>query len=100
MLNRLNEALLECQKERIAIETRDEEELIRAELEAYEKQLRENCEKRRVEDLLDNEYQIKALNKLIIKEQEKMRLEAEQVVAEEPAVDAPVTVIEPFPTQA
>lgn len=97
MLERLNEALLECQKERIDIETRDEEDIIRMELALYEEKLRADFDKRKVEELLDNEYQIKALNKLIEKEENKMRLANE--VTEEPIVEAPVVEVETFPTQ-
>ena len=72
MLEMLKAALAECEQERIAIETCDYENEIRAEVADYEAQVRSKYATKKADELLDNSYQKKAICSLIEKEEKKL----------------------------
>ena len=76
MLERLKEALAECEQDKAVIEACDFESEIQAEVSAYEEQVRAKYESKKSEELLNNSYQIKALKSLIEKEEKKLAEEA------------------------
>lgn len=84
MLERLNEALEECKIEKAIAEEVNFEEDIQRDLAAAEAKIRAEYDEKKAEDIRDCEYQIRAIEKLIVKETAKIEAEA-AVAAEMPA---------------
>lgn len=91
MLERLNNALLECEAEKTAIETRDDEQAICEEVAAFETEVRASYAEKKQSELVDKDYEIKALKNLIAKEE---ALIASKAAEEAEVVESSVEVNE------
>lgn len=91
MLERLKEALAECEAEQTAMEARDFETEVQAEVAEFEAQVRAKYETKKTEELRELSYQKKALNSLIEKEEKKL--------AEQATVSVPVQETEVLPDE-
>ena len=80
MLGRLNEALAECVAEREVIANRDDELAIAEMVAKYEAEVRESYAGKKQAELVEKDYEIKALKNLIVKEE--VRIANETAVVE------------------
>ena len=96
MLGRLNEALAECVAEREVIANRDDELAIAEMVAKYEAEVRESYAGKKQAELVEKDYEIKALNNLIVKEEVRIAqaMEAE-AVAEAEVETVAENVVEP-----
>lgn len=81
MLERLNEALEECKIEKAIAEEVNFEEEIKRDLAEAEAKIRAEYDAKKAEGVRDCDYQIRAIEKLIAKEEAKVNAEVANAVA-------------------
>lgn len=75
MVERLKEALAECEAEKVAIETRDDEQAILEEVAKFEAEVRSTYAEKKQAELVEKGYEIKALENLVAKEEARIASE-------------------------